>query len=286
MNAYREENTKLKTRIHQYGKEVDKKDKFIQELSGQGGSQQALTQPKGRQVAETHLVLSLKKQVKELKEEVKGKEEEAKALKQSLKAGKMKEMEMELKLHEDECANLKQVIVELIRQQPVSISPNDVAAIEGKFNQQVSVLTNFKQENYELATALQKREDELAGWKESAVQLEKKVAKVEGTSRDNAKSKKAIAENRKEIEKLKEQISLLKVDNKEKEAATYKARIDDLTRKQAEMTEKIAQKDKMIQELEGKAAKLATPSKEAHQINEIKQLKSRIANCKGEINET
>ncbi len=279
MNTYKDENTKLKTRIQQCAKEIDKKDKVIQELSSQLNNQQTLTQSKGRQIAEAHLTMALKKQVKDMKEDLRIREEEAKSLKQGLKVGRMKEMELELKSHEDECANLKLMIVNLVKQQPMSISPGDAAALEGRIREQDALLANLKQENFDLAATLQKHGDELENWKESAVQLEKKVAKLESTCKDSVKNKKIIADNKKEIEKLREQVSLLKVDNKDKEAATYRTRINDLIRKQSEVSDKIAQRDKAIKDLEARVAKVVSPAKEAQQLNEIRALKIKISSC-------
>jgi len=277
MNKFKEENVKLKTKIQQAGKEMDKKEKIIQELLQQVQNDSGSAQP--RHFMEAPLVLSLKKQLKDVKEEEKQKDEELKELKNGLKVNKLKEKEAQLKQNEDECYNLKEMVIDLIKNQPVSISPGEVSVLEEKLRQQEALIRNYKQENFDLANMLRKKEEDLGKFKESSISLEKKVAKVESTCRDNQKNKKIIADNHKEIDKIKEQITIYKVDNKEKEAATLKLRVDELLKKQVEINDKIKQKDKLIDELEQKANKFSSPVKENQYLTDLKQLRIKIETC-------
>lgn len=280
-NLCREENIKLKTQIQQKNREVDRKDKMIQELVDEINNKQNKFQ---RNPQETHLSLSLKKQVKDLKEELKAKDEELIRYKKNLKASRMQEMEIEVKMLADECTKLKHVIEELMKDNSVPYTANEVAALEDKLKQQAVLLKNARQENNELANILQKKDDDVNELKETAVKLERRSAKLENDSKDRIKNKGNLKDNKKEIERLKEQLNLLKTDTKEKETATYKARIDELLRKQNDFMDKIKQKEKLLQNLEAKVQEATSPSKDGKSAqsmqNEIKQLKAKITNCK------
>ena len=107
-----------------------------------------------------------------------------------------------------------------------------------------------------------------------SVEMDKRVGQIENNCRDEAKMKKTIAENNKEIERLREQLCLYKVDNKEKEVEILKDRVDQLTKNQTNINNKIIQKNNQIQKLE---AELGPISKDT--ITELKQLKTKFESC-------
>ncbi len=152
VNTIREENLRLKTRIQHCDQEADKKDKVINGLLqqvqqlGSGGPAAAKKQYSG-----THLVLALKKQVKEIKAESAAKDEELRKLKKCLKVTISQEMEVEIKMYADECTRLKHIIEQVVRQK---------SAGGPELQQQNSLISELRQECDALALALQKQEEE------------------------------------------------------------------------------------------------------------------------------
>jgi len=57
----------------------------------------------------------LKRQLKECKSDLQGKEDELKTLRKTLKATKLEEFEIEMKLYVDECTRLKHMLEEVMR---------------------------------------------------------------------------------------------------------------------------------------------------------------------------
>ncbi len=278
MNHYKDENSKLKTRVAQFEGEVERKDKAIQDLLTQAASQPGAN-VMTRAGSETHLVVALKKQLRDMREELKAKDEETKKLKKNLKITRLQETEVEIKMFSDECTRLKHIIEEIVKQKSAGYSPQEVAMIEGRINQQEAMLSNIKQENGEMAGIIQKKQDEIRNWKEVSSKLGKRHNKLEAESKENVKNRKTLTEGKKELQKLKDQLSALKGNGKDKEAAAFRARIDELLRKQSELGERLEQKEKRVKTLEAKLAE--SPAKEGEREGEIqalrKQAKERTA---------
>jgi peptidoglycan hydrolase CwlO-like protein len=74
-NNFKLENIQLKTRIQQYEKEIEKKNKLIKSIMEQMESTQEGMFVRRQFDGETSAVLNLKKQVKELREDIKAKDE-------------------------------------------------------------------------------------------------------------------------------------------------------------------------------------------------------------------
>ena len=282
MNVYKDENNRLKTRVLQFEKELERKDKIIQELLSQANNQGSSSQTRGgqRMSTETHLVAALKKQIRDMKDEIRQKEEEAKKFRKNLKITKIQETEVEIKMFSDECTRLKHIIEEIVKQKSVGYTPQEVAAIEDKINQQAMLLKKIKQENTEMATVIQKKEEETNNWKEVANKLSKKVSRMEVETKENIKVRKNVTDTKKELQKLKDQLSSLKSNNKDKESAAYKSRIDELLRKQSELNDKLEQKEKKIKTLESKLAETSSnPAKDAERNSELESLKLKAKEC-------
>jgi len=278
MNKYKEENIRLKTRVTLCENEVERKDKMIQELlnqiNNQAGTNQAFVR---RTTAETHLVSALKKQLREMKDDIRNKDEDAKKMRKNLKITRLQETEIEIRMFSDECTRLKHIIEEIMKQKASGYSPQDVAALEERINQQAALIKNIKQENGEMANAVQKKDEEINNWKDVATKLGKKLSKLESESKENVKNRKMMTDSKKEMQKLRDQLSALKSNNKDKETIAFRSRIDELLRKQAELHDKMEQKDKKIKGLEGKVAE--SPVKENEREREIAALKKKAKDC-------
>jgi predicted nucleic acid-binding Zn-ribbon protein len=86
------------------------------------------------------------------------------------------------------------------------------------------------------------------------------------------KNKKQLKEVTKEIQKLKEQLAILKASSKNKEFEEYQNKINQLLKNQTDLSEGIEKKEKQLQELEAKlsegSAKQATAQMEAKGLKE------------------
>ena len=116
------DNTRLRTRIQMLEVELTRKDKIIDEIMAQqneqaqlnfgiGGHIPYLSGPQKigvRSQAETHLVINLKRKIKDLNTSNLKKDEEIEALKKNIRSTQLQEVEVEIKVYIDECARLRQ----------------------------------------------------------------------------------------------------------------------------------------------------------------------------------
>lgn len=158
MNTFKEENIKLKTKAQLYEKEIDKKDRLIQELLEQMSTQTGKG-PKAK-VNETHLIFALKKQIKEIKTECNQKDLELKQLRKNIKITRNQENEIEKKMYIDECSRLRRVLEDTMNNKARDgYSKEEVAELETN-NQQMNVmLKQAKQEIGELNNLLYRKRE-------------------------------------------------------------------------------------------------------------------------------
>ena len=104
-NATLQENVRLKTKVKKLETELNKNEKYIEDLlaiQAQEVSNHS-TMLQSRAPSGSHIVGSLKRQLRETKHELDKAQTELKDLKRSLKATKLEEFEIEMKLYVDEC---------------------------------------------------------------------------------------------------------------------------------------------------------------------------------------
>lgn len=112
-NVLREENVKLKTRLLFVENEIAKKDKMIDDLLVQQENNFAVPKPKlsairvGGIKTETHLVINLKRKIRDINNEKQNLSAEIDALKRNIRSTKLSELEVENKMYVDECARLR-----------------------------------------------------------------------------------------------------------------------------------------------------------------------------------
>jgi hypothetical protein len=268
-NQLKEENLKLRTRIQQTTKELEKKERIIQDLMQQSQSESKHLQ---KYTIDSSIVINLKKKLKEIKERCNSKEEEMRVMKEAIRAGRMKNLEEELSDSIEQCEQLKSNIIQLIKTSPIPASPNKIAALQNKLAEQEEVIKTKRQENFKLANTIQDKDEEIEKSKEFTINLEKKTEKLEAVYRNNIKIKKIVEDIRKEVQKVKDQINALRLDDKEKQLNILKVRANELTKKQVNINCAIRQRDYWIQELEKNAA---IPKENL----EVKQLKDKITQC-------
>ena len=151
-NLLKDENTKLRTKVHILESELSKKEKLVDDLllqqdtssyqlavnnngngvgsakNGNGGAAQKLK-------LESHLATNLKRKIRELQSDVSTKSNEVEALKRHIKSTKFAEIEVEMKLYMDECARLRAQLEEVIRSKDTFADPQEVRMIEERFQQ-------------------------------------------------------------------------------------------------------------------------------------------------------
>jgi len=110
-NFFKEENVRLKTKVHILESEMAKKDRLVDELLQQ---QENFNLPttggafgKGKSKLDSHLNQNLKRKIKDLQGQLQAKQEEIEGLKRNIKNTKIAEVEVEMKMYMDECTRLR-----------------------------------------------------------------------------------------------------------------------------------------------------------------------------------
>ena len=165
-NVLREENVKLKTRLLFVENEIAKKDKMIDDLLVQQENNFAVPKPKfsaarvGGIKTETHLVINLKRKIRDINAEKQTLASEIDALKRNIRSTKLTELEVENKLYVDECARLRHQLEEVIKSKDTFADPQELKIIEQKFQQRDIVISQMQNENANISQALSKKDEE------------------------------------------------------------------------------------------------------------------------------
>lgn len=273
MNAYREENLRLKTMANKCLNNIEKKDRILQELLAKPNIPIQLGGQK--QKSETHLISALRKQIKELKDISKTKNLEIGSIKKNQVITRLEELNIEYQIYEEESTRLEKMLNDVTKEKMGGYTEEEITMIQQKVYEQNLLIVNIKQENSQLTNALRKREEEANKWKEASESMQQKSAKRTNEYKDNARIKKLLAEKKKEVQKLKEQRSALKAEAKDKEAAAFQNKIDQLLRKQAELSEILLHREKLIQQLEYNKR----GSQESSTKKEAEDLKNKLVEC-------
>lgn len=101
-NYFREENVKLRTKMQQLERELEKRDETLEDLRTTAKEKHFSTT-----LQSLHLISSLKSTVKDLRNELKTKEEESQKAKRDMRTSRISELEVELRAYVDECTRLK-----------------------------------------------------------------------------------------------------------------------------------------------------------------------------------
>lgn len=80
-----------------------------------------------------HLVMKLKRKIRDLHAESAKRNEEIEALRRNIRSTRQQEIEVEIKLYIEECARLRQQLEEVIKTKDTFADPQELKIIEEKF---------------------------------------------------------------------------------------------------------------------------------------------------------
>lgn len=280
MNTYKLENIKLKTKIQQFEKEIDKKDKLMRNILEQMSTDQAPSKVYGKRIdADTSAIMTLKRQVKELKDEANERNEDLKSLEANLKGAKNDEMELQLKQQIGECSKIREAIEEAIRDAKEGRSAKNIEQIEERLHQQSIMLSNMRKENEQLMITLKRKQKDVEEIQESAAALDEKNKKYSRDHKEHARNRKTVKDVKKELDAVKKQISLLQVDAKDKGVDVYQARIQELIQQQRNLEGKINEKEEKISSFSAKARGDAGAEGKISESS-VKEMRAKVVQCK------
>lgn len=214
-NFLKDENTKLRTKIHILESELGKKEKLVDDLllqqdtssyqiaatAGNNGPTKSNSQQAKLKI-ESHLATNLKRKIRELQGEVTSKTNEVEALKRHIKSTKIAEIEIEMKLYIDECTRLRTQLEEVIRSKDTFADPQEVRIIEERFQQQEMVIAGLRNENNEILLAFSGKDQEIMQLKDL---IER--SKKHGT-KDSLKLKLAVKNKNRELVRLRGELNV------------------------------------------------------------------------------
>lgn len=108
-NYFREENVKLRTKLQQLERELEKRDDTLEDLRATAKEKHFSST-----LQSLHLVSNLKNTIKDLRSQLKAKEEESQKVKRDIRTSRIGEMEVELRAYADECTRLKHHLEEVM----------------------------------------------------------------------------------------------------------------------------------------------------------------------------
>lgn len=109
-NYFREENVRLKTRMKQLERELDRRNETLDDFRSTAKERYFPST-----LYSTHLVSNLKSTIKDLRNELKAKEEQTQKAKRDFRTSRISELEIELRVYVDECSRLKHHLEEVMR---------------------------------------------------------------------------------------------------------------------------------------------------------------------------
>ena len=113
--------------------------------------------PKG----ETHLVINLKRKIRELQNEKQASDDEVASLKRNIRSTRLTEIEVEVKVYMEECARLRHQLEEVIKSKDTFADPQELKIIEDKFQQRDHLINSMQAEKGEILGNLQKKDEEI-----------------------------------------------------------------------------------------------------------------------------
>lgn len=207
-NHLQQENLRLKTRINQLDREIGRRDEMLEEVRAERGR----AYNSGPQ--KTHLLGSLKQNVKELRQELHSKEEEIALLRRNLKSTKLGELEVEIQVYVDECTRLRHHLEEMLKQRDES--PVQYGGQDDQNYEQQLYNSNIQKEFEAMADALKAAQEDANRWK-------LKVHENEKTKRSKRAGE--VQGLRSELQKLRAQMDTFQ-EQSNKKIQDYEAALD------------------------------------------------------------
>eukprot|EP00347_Sterkiella_histriomuscorum_P007882 403347201 len=234
-NFLKDENLKLKTKVHILEGEMQKKEKFIDELIQQQDSYQIggvggpiIQSAKiGLPRTSTHLTLNLKRKIRELQYEVSQKIDEIELMKKNVRSTRLTEIEIENKMYIDECTRLRHQLEEVIKSKDTFADPEEMKLIESRFQQQDLLIEQLRQDNTQLAMIFNQKDMELNQIREVLNQHEQKSKSSKlGQGKELIKVKGQLKDRMRDIKSLRDQLNTQKLQNEE-----LRVKIEEMTKK-------------------------------------------------------
>jgi len=279
-NNFKLENIQLKTRIQQYEKEIEKKNKLIKSIMEQRESTQEGMFVKRQFDGETSTVLNLKRLIKELREDIKAKDELITGLTKNVKTAKIEEIELRIKVDTEECRKLRETLKEVIENEKGNDSYlEEIRQIEEKLQEQSVTLANIRKENEQMEIIVKRKDAELIELQEKATRTEAQRKKYLKENKEFTKSKIRLLNEKKTLDKLRQQVAMLKVNKNEQPIEVYKIRIENLIKQQKELEEVLESKEKEIERLKEECDPNKLADKRNNLYKEISKLKAESKQC-------
>ena len=206
-NNFKLENIQLKTRIQQFEKEIEKKNKLIKSIMEQINNTQEGILPKNYFDTETSTVLNLKKHIKKLKEEVKSKDDIINNLGNDVRNESTEEIELRIKLSMEECRNIKNDLKN-VRENPSGTESylKNIKQIEEKLQDQAMILSNLRKEKEQIEALIASKNEDIINMQERINKMEIQRKKFIRENREFTKNKIRLLNEKKVRDKLKQQI--------------------------------------------------------------------------------
>lgn len=225
-NLLQEENTKLRTKINQIEKNLNKKEDPDVSLFRVG--------------SKTHLIPNLKQTIKDLKDQIKIKEEEIAILRKNPKSTKLSEVEIEMQTYIDECTRLRHHLEEIMIQKQISFTSLEY---EEKLFRQNMDINSLREENIQYSQDLNRAREEIVMVKDKIMVLENPMKKKKKTSR----KKQELQKLKNEILEIKDKIDTCKVLYADKEIK-LREEAENLVKTNETINEKIQASELKLQE--------------------------------------
>lgn len=115
MNEVKEENVHLRTRYTMMNNQLKEKDKLVDDLYKSAYITASGTQAKNNLNKDVLMLIKLKRQVYDMKDAIAQRDHEIIDLQKTLKSTRIKELEIEVKMYQQECLRLRGITENAIR---------------------------------------------------------------------------------------------------------------------------------------------------------------------------
>lgn len=109
MNDFKDENTRLKTRLRQVLEQLRGRDRLLDEVYKSAYITASGNEARHNLNKDALMLVRLKREVEQLKDQVLERDDEIASIKMSVKMTKIQELEAELKVYVGECARMRKV---------------------------------------------------------------------------------------------------------------------------------------------------------------------------------
>jgi len=202
VNSLKDENIKLRTQLLNANEEIKKNERDIEkickEINNSNNTNLKLVFP-----TNSHLILGLKRQIKDLKLELKEKDDRINNLSKNLKVSKAQELESQLIAMNEECIRLKQIIDEMKKSPSMNLG-QQISSLESKTKQQSQYILKLESKLEESNSTSKHREYEFQQLIYAKKDLEKKLIKLNKILQENSSLTKENLELKREMKKQKD----------------------------------------------------------------------------------